>query len=48
LNFDDVRPIVLGIEAAGRVLLTMMKQVNATTRDELLRMAGLVPSRLCR
>ncbi len=34
-------------EAAGRVLLAMMKQVNATTPRELLQKAGLEPKRFC-
>jgi DNA polymerase-3 subunit epsilon len=34
-------------EAAGRVLLAMMKQVNATTPRELLQKAGIVPKRFC-
>ena len=34
-------------EAAGRVLLAMMKQVNANTPTELLRKAGVVPRRFC-
>jgi DNA polymerase-3 subunit epsilon len=34
-------------EAAGRVLLAMMKQVNATTPSELLEKAGMVPRRFC-
>jgi DNA polymerase III subunit epsilon len=35
-------------EAAGRVLLAMMKYVSANTPSELLRKAGLVPRRFCR
>ena len=34
-------------EAAGRVLLAMMKYVTATTPSELLQKAGLVPRRFC-
>ena len=34
-------------EAAGRVLLAMMKQVNAKTPRELLQKAGMVPRRFC-
>jgi len=34
-------------EAAGRVLLAMMKQVNANTPRELLQKAGIVPRRFC-
>ena len=34
-------------EAAGRVLLAMMKQVNATTPRELLRKTDVVPKRFC-
>jgi len=34
-------------EAAGRVLLAMMKQVNANTPRELLKKAGLEPKRFC-
>ena len=34
-------------EAAGRVLLAMMKQVNATTPRELLQKAGMEPKRFC-
>ena len=34
-------------EAAGRVLLAMMKQVNATTPRELLRKARVAPNRYC-
>jgi DNA polymerase-3 subunit epsilon len=33
-------------EAAGRVLLAMMKQVNARAPAELLRKAGMVPRRV--
>ena len=33
-------------EAAGRVLLAMMKEVNARTPSELLQRAGVVPRRL--
>jgi len=32
-------------EAAGRVLLAMMKQMDATTPSELLRKAGITPKR---
>jgi len=35
-------------EAAGRVLLAMMKQVNANTPRELLQMAGMEPKRFSR
>ena len=35
-------------EAAGRVLLAMMKQVNATTPRELLQKAGMEAKRFCR
>jgi DNA polymerase-3 subunit epsilon len=34
-------------EAAGRVLLAMMKHVNANTPRDLLRKAGLKPMRFC-
>jgi DNA polymerase-3 subunit epsilon len=34
-------------EAAGRVLLAMMKHANATTPRELLRKAGMEPKRFC-
>jgi DNA polymerase-3 subunit epsilon len=34
-------------ETAGRVLLAMMKQVNANTPAELLQKAGLEPKHLC-
>jgi DNA polymerase-3 subunit epsilon len=34
-------------EAAGRVLLAMMKQVNATTLAELLQTTGVVAKRFC-
>ncbi len=34
-------------EAAGRVLLVMMKKANAVTPRELLQKAGLVPRRFC-
>ena len=34
-------------EAAGFVLLAMMKQVNATTPHELLQKAGMEPKRFC-
>jgi len=34
-------------EAAGRVLLAMMKQVNANTLRELLHKAGMEPRRFC-
>jgi DNA polymerase-3 subunit epsilon len=34
-------------EAAGRVLLAMMKHVNANTPRELLRRTGMVPRRFC-
>ena len=34
-------------EAAGRVLLAMMKQVNASTPRELLQKAGMEPKRFC-
>jgi DNA polymerase-3 subunit epsilon len=34
-------------EAAGRVLLAMMKQVNATTPRELLHKACMEPQRFC-
>jgi DNA polymerase-3 subunit epsilon len=34
-------------EAAGRVLLAMMKQVSANTPSELLQKAGMVPRRSC-
>jgi DNA polymerase-3 subunit epsilon len=34
-------------EAAGRVLLAMMKQVNAFTPRELLKGAGMEPKRFC-
>jgi DNA polymerase-3 subunit epsilon len=34
-------------EAAGRVLLAMMKYANANTPSELLQMAGMVPRRFC-
>jgi DNA polymerase-3 subunit epsilon len=34
-------------EAAGRVLLAMMKQVNANTPRELLQMVGMEPKRFC-
>ena len=34
-------------EAAGRVLLPMMKQVDANTPTELLRKTGMVPRRFC-
>ncbi len=34
-------------EAAGRVLLAMMKQVNANTPRELLQKTGVVPRRFC-
>jgi DNA polymerase III subunit epsilon len=35
-------------EAAGQVLLGMMKQVNAKSPHELLQKAGLAPRRFCR
>jgi DNA polymerase-3 subunit epsilon len=35
-------------EAAGRVLLAMMKHMSANTPSELLRKAGMGPSRFCR
>jgi len=35
-------------EAAGRVLLAMMEQVEATTTNELLQKAGMEPKRFCR
>jgi DNA polymerase-3 subunit epsilon len=35
-------------EAAGRVLLAMMKHVNATTPRELLQKAGIVSKRFCK
>jgi DNA polymerase III alpha subunit (gram-positive type) len=34
-------------EAAGRVLLAMMKQVDANTPIELLQKTGMVPRRFC-
>jgi DNA polymerase-3 subunit epsilon len=34
-------------EAAGRVLLAMMKHVNANTPSELLQKADMVPRRFC-
>jgi DNA polymerase-3 subunit epsilon len=34
-------------EAAGRVLLAMMKQVNANTPRDLLRKTDVVPKRFC-
>jgi len=34
-------------EAAGRVLLAMMKQVNANTPRELLQKTGMQPRRFC-
>jgi hypothetical protein len=34
-------------EAAGRVLLALMKHVSANTPRELLQKAGLVPRRFC-
>jgi DNA polymerase-3 subunit epsilon len=34
-------------EAAGRVLLAMMKEVNATTPSELLHKTGMEPKRFC-
>jgi DNA polymerase-3 subunit epsilon len=34
-------------EAAGRVLLAMMKHTNATTPRELLKKTGLMPSSFC-
>ncbi len=34
-------------EAAGRVLLAMMKHVDAKTPSELLQKAGMVPRRFC-
>ena len=34
-------------EAAGRVLLAMMKHANATTPRELLQMTGMEPRRFC-
>ena len=35
-------------EAAGRVLLAMMKYMNAKTPRELLQMKGIVPRRFCK
>jgi len=35
-------------EAAGRVLLAMMKQANANTPRELLQKTGMGPKRFCR
>jgi hypothetical protein len=35
-------------EAAGRVLVAMMKQVNATTVAELMEKMGMVPEQFCR
>ena len=34
-------------EAAGRVLLAMMKHADATTPSELMQKTGMVPSRFC-
>ena len=34
-------------EAAGRVLLAMMKDANANTPSELLRITGIAPRRFC-
>jgi DNA polymerase-3 subunit epsilon len=34
-------------EAAGRVLLAMMKHANANTPSDLLRKAGMAPKRFC-
>jgi DNA polymerase III alpha subunit (gram-positive type) len=34
-------------EAAGRVLLAMMKQVNASTPRELLQKTGMEPRHFC-
>ena len=34
-------------EAAGRVLLAMMKQAGAKTPAELMRKAGMVTRRFC-
>jgi DNA polymerase-3 subunit epsilon len=34
-------------EAAGRVLLAMMKYMSANTPSELMQMAGMVPRRFC-
>lgn len=34
-------------EAAGRVLLTMMKQMSANTPRELLQIAGMEPEKFC-
>ncbi|MGD0262811.1 MAG: hypothetical protein ABSD29_23840 [Verrucomicrobiota bacterium] len=34
-------------EAAGQVVLAMMKHVNADTPSELLQRAGLEPRRFC-
>jgi hypothetical protein len=34
-------------EAAGRVLLAMMKDANANTPRELLQKTGLEPKRFC-
>ena len=34
-------------EAAGRILLAMMKQVNASTPRELLQKTGIEPKRFC-
>jgi len=34
-------------EAAGRVLLAMMKHVNANTPRELLQKAGIAPRQFC-
>jgi DNA polymerase-3 subunit epsilon len=35
-------------EAAGQVLLAMMKHANANTLSELLQKAGMVPRRFCK